>query len=193
MGRIVLAAALAILGGAEAAANPDVWVKVLATYRFEERAVTAITYEWQFDEYFSARTVRAFDANANGAFEPDEIERLRLEVFEPLAKFQFHVHVWVGDDKRKPVNPTHFEARVQDKRLVYRFTVPVDPPADPRARSIVASLHDKDTVIDFEFVKKDFLLVEGTIDPDCKFRLARGKGAQAGHAQSVTLKCGGTT
>ena len=190
---LLLAAVLVVVGGGGTLANPDVWVNVLATYRFENGKVTGITYEWRFDEYFSSRTIGTFDANSNGTFEPEEIERLRVEAFAPLAKYDFHVHVWVDGKKRGAVMPKNFMAAIKDNRLVYQFTVPFEPWADPRTEEIVASLHDKDIVIDFAFVEKDFLLVEGGFDLDCKFRVARGRGAQSGHTQPVTLKCGGST
>ena len=49
-----------------ARANPDVWVKVGMTYRFEGGKITGISYDWAFDEFFSSRTIGSFDANRDG-------------------------------------------------------------------------------------------------------------------------------
>ena len=56
---------------------------------------------------------------------------------------------------------------------------------------MIVSLFDEETVVDFRFAKSDFLLLEGALAPGCRFRVARGKGAQSGHPQTVTLHCGG--
>ena len=177
----------------DAHANPDVWVTAGVTYRFEDKKVTAITFEWKFDEYFSDRTIRTYDSNENGALEPGEVENLRGEAFDPLKEFDYYVHIWVGEEKREDHNIESFEARVDDTKLVYRFTVALAPSANPSADKVIASLRDKKIFVDFRLFKNNFLLVQGVMYSDCKFRIARGKGAQSGHAQPITLKCGGAT
>ena len=186
-------AVLFAMGAPVAHGNPDVWVKAGATYRFEDGKVTGISFEWKFDQYFSSRTMRTYDADQSGVLEPKEIEHLRSEAFDPLKKFDYYVHIWVGAEKRENPSIDDFSARFDDKKLVYRFTIALTPPADPAAGDIVASLYDEQIYVDFRFFKKNFLLVEGAMSPGCKFRIARGKGAQSGHPQPVTLKCGGST
>ena len=183
---------LCALGAAGAQANPDVWVKVATTFRFEDGKITDIVFDWRFDEFFSSRTIKAYDADQNGFLEPNEVERLREGAFDPLKKFNYYVHIWIDGEKRENLKIRDFDASIHGGNLVYRFTVAVTPPADPNAVAIVASLFDKDIFVDFRFVKKNFLLVEGEMRPDCTFRVARGKGAQYRHPQPVILKCGGS-
>ncbi len=186
----LLAALLGALGAQAVHANPDVWVTAGATYHFEDRKVSAITFEWRFDAYFSSRAIQTFDRDRNGVLEVAEIADLRGEVFDPLKKFDYYVHIWVGREKRGRPRIEKFAAAIDDRKLVYRFTVRLTPPADPAVEEIIASLHDRDIVVDFRLFEKNFLLVDGAMDPDCKFRIARGKGAQSGHAQPITLGCG---
>lgn len=191
IGQLLTAAMLLVLGSTGALANPDVWVKVGMIYRFENSKVTGITYEWQFDEFFSSRTIGSFDADNDGELEPAEIDLLRAGAFDPLADYGYFVHVWEGGTKRGDPEIEEFTARADDGHLIYRFTVALDPPIDPGAGDVVASLHDESIFVDFEFREEGFLLVQGAMDPGCKFRIARGKGAQSGHRQPVTLNCGG--
>ena len=184
---------LAAVWVSDAHANPDVWVRAGATYRFEDMKVAAITFEWRFDEYFSDRTIRTYDSNENGVLEPKEVEQLRGEAFDPLKKFDYYVHIWVGGEKRENHQIESFEARVDNTKLIYRFTVALTPSANPRAEEVIASLYDKEIYVDFRLFENSFLLVQGVMSFDCKFRIARGKGAQSGHAQPITLKCGGAT
>ena len=173
-----------------ASANPDVWVKTEMNYRFVESRITAISFEWQFDEYFSSRTIEAFDVNQNGTLEQGEIEHLRHEAFNPLKKFDYYVHVWVAGKKRTKSEIVNFTANVDNNRLVYRFTMALTPPADPGSGAVVASLYDKTYHVDFKFKKQKFILVEGAMSPNCKFQIKRGSGAMSGHRQPVTLRCG---
>lgn len=187
---VVLMAAVWV---SDAHANPDVWVTAGATYRFEDNKVTAITFEWRFDEYFSSRTIQTYDSNENGVLEPEEVEHLRGEAFDPLKKFDYYVHIWVGGEKRENHHIESFEARIDDTKLVYRFTAALTPSANPTAEEVIASLYDKEIYVDFRLFENSFVLVQGVMNSDCKFRIARGKGAQSGHVQPITLKCGGAT
>jgi len=171
-------------------ANPDVWVTAGVIFRFEDTRVNGLTYVWRFDEYYSSRAIQIYDSNRDGTFGPEEVARLRAESFDPLARFDYYVHVWGNGENRKTTDIRHFTASIEDNNLVYRFTVPLVPSADPSTSPVVASLFDKGTVVDFRFSETDFLLVDGTMGAGCKFRVARGKGTRSGHSQVVTLKCG---
>lgn len=186
-------AALLILGMVPAAGwgNPDVWVKVASTWRFETTGVTGIAFEWRFDEFFSTRTIGSYDANGNATLEAPEIARLREEAFDPLSRFNYYVHIWSDEQLRASLAVEDFTALIDGVNLVYRFTVALQPPADPTQAPLVVSLHDPRIVVDFQFVEERFLLVDGAMDSGCKFSIRPGRGAFFGHAQPVTLDCGG--
>lgn len=183
--------ALVSLEFSAALANPDVWVKAGMTYRLEGGKITGISYDWEFDEFFSSRTIAFFDADQDGELGPAEVEHLRSEAFDPLARFSYFVHVWEGAEKRNELEIETFAARAENGLLIYRFTVALSPPADPGSGEIIASLHDESTFVDFRFRERDFLLVQGAMEPGCKFTIARGSDARSGHRQPVTLTCGG--
>ena len=185
-----LAAPMLFLGIADANANPDVWVKAGLTYQFENGELTGFKFRWEFDDYFSSRSIQTYDANQNGILEPAESDRLRTEAFDPLLKFGYYIHLWVAEEKREPLTVQDFTATIDGPHLVYEFSASVTPPADPSTTVIIASLYDEKTVVDFRFFEENFLLAEGEMDSNCKFRLSRGKVEQAGHPQVVTLTCG---
>ena len=149
-------AILLALGVPAAHGNPDVWVKAGATYSFEDRHVTGLSFEWEFDEYFSSRTLRTYDANQSGTLEPEEVEQLREEVFDPLRKFDYYVHIW-GRRRRsaKPRSIDEFSASIKDRKLVYRFTVALTPPADPGAQ------RDRCQLVRRERISRRFSLLRG--------------------------------
>lgn len=188
--KVVLATSLLFLAIVSAKANPDVWVKADIIYQFEDGKLTGFKFNWRFDEYFSSRSIQTYDADQSGKLEPAEVDHLRAEAFDPLAQFDYYVHLWVGREKREELIIEDFAASIDSPNLVYQFSVALTPPIDPKTDTIIISLHDANSVVDFRFFKENYLLIEGTLNPACRFRLGRGKGAQSGHPQPVTLICG---
>ena len=188
-----LAAAVAALSltATAALANPHVWVESRITFELEDDRVEALTFAWRFDYFYSSHAIRTHDLDGDGALGPEEVRSLRADSFDPLARFDYHVHVWVGDARRKGHEVDRFSARVEDERLVLEFSVPVAPPADPGGDPVVVSLFDGGNEVDFRFAESDFILADGDVKPGCRFRVARGRGEQSGHPRAVTLTCGG--
>ena len=185
---VLLALSLAVT---QARANPDVWVETGITFELEDHRVKGLTFAWRFDDYYSSRAMQTYDLDGNGALDSAEVKKLRAESFDPLARFDYYVHVWVGGERGEGPEVDRFTAKVEERRLVYEFSMPVTPPADPSEGPMIVSIFDRKNVVDFRFSKSGFLLVDGEVKPGCKFRVARGRGEQSGHPQPVTLRCGG--
>ena len=179
------------LAATDARANPHVWVEARITFELEDHRVEGLKLAWRFDEYYSSHIIRACDLDDDGAIGPAEMRALRTESFDPLSRFDYYVHVWVGEGRREGHDVDRFSARVEDKRLVYEFSVSVIPPADPGEEPMTVSLFDRRNEVDFRLAASDFIQVDGAVQAGCKFRVARGSGEQSGHPQPVTLGCGG--
>ena len=188
-----LAAAVAALSltATQALANPHVWVETRITFELEDHRVEGLRFAWRFDDFYSSHAVRTHDLDGDGALGPEEVRALRAEEFDPLARFGYYVHVWAGDARRDGHEVERFSARVEDKRLVYEFSMSVTPPADPGEGPVVVSVFDRENEVDFRFADTDFLLADGEVKTGCRFRVARGRGEQSGHPRPVTLTCGG--
>lgn len=175
----------------QARANPHVWVEARVTFEFRDHRVTGLTFVWRFDDYYSSHTIRSHDRNGDGVFTRPEMRALRADTFDPLVGSDYHVHVWAEGGKRVGHEIDRFTARIEEKRLVIEFSLPVTPPADPSKDPVSVSLFDPKNAVDFGFAPSGFLGVMGGLNPSCKFRVARGKGEQSGHPRPVTLRCGG--
>ena len=188
-----LAAAIAALSltATQALANPHVWVETRITFELEDHRVEGLRFSWRFDDFFSSHTIRTHDVDGDGALGPEEIRALRSNAFDPLARFDYYVHVWVGEERREGHEVDRFSARVEDKRLVCEFSMPVTPPADLGERPVVVSVFDRENEVDFRFADTEFLFADGEVKTGCRFRVARGRGEQSGHPRPVTLECGG--
>lgn len=179
------------LAAPQARANPHVWVEAWMAFEIEDHRVKGLAFTWRFDDYYSSHTIRSYDRDGDGVLVRAEMRALRAGTFDPLGESDYHVHVWAGGGKREGHEIDRFTARIAEKRLVIKFSVPVTPPADPSEAPVIVSLLDHKNVVDFGFAPSGFLGVIGELKPGCKFRVQRGRGEQSGHPRPVTLKCGG--
>lgn len=183
--------AASLLAPSAAQANPHVWVEASMAFDLEDHRVRGLTFTWRFDATYSSHVIRSHDRDRDGVLGPAEMQALRADTFDPLVRFGYHVHLWAGGGKREDRRIHGFTARIEERRLVIEFSMPVTPPADPGEEPVVVSLFDPRNVIDFSFRKPDFLRVAGGMKPGCRFRVARGRGEQSGHPRPVTLRCEG--
>ena len=179
------------LAPAEARANPDVWVETTIAVAFDDQRVSGLEFSWNFDDFYSSRTIQTYDLDRDGSLNPLEVKNLRAETFDPLSPADYFVHVWSGEEQRQGHDADRFSARIEETKLIYEFSVALTPPLDPKEAPVTVSLFDRDNFVDFNFSDSPFLLVSGEMSPGCSFRVARGKGAQSGHPQPVTLACEG--
>ena len=87
------------LAPAEARANPDVWVETTIAVAFDDQRVSGLEFSWNFDDFYSSRTIQTYDLDRDGALNPLEVKNLRAETFDPLSHADYFVHVWSGDEK----------------------------------------------------------------------------------------------
>ncbi len=186
---VLVVALTATLAATEARANPDVWVETTFTVAFDEQRVSGLDFSWAFDDFYSAHTAQIYDLDGDGTLNSVEVKNLRAETFEPLSPADYFVHIWSGEKQYEGLDVSRFTARIEQARLVYEFSVGLTPPLDPRTEPVTISLFDRENFVDFSFSDSPFLLVSGEMTPGCKFRVARGKGAQSGHPQPITLAC----
>ena len=179
------------LAPAEARANPDVWVEATIAVAFDDQRVSGLEFSWNFDDFYSAHTIQTYDLDRDGSLNPLEVKNLRAETFDPLSPADYFVHIWSGEEQHEGREADRFSARIEETKLIYEFSVALTPPLDPKEAPVTVSLFDRDNVVDFSFSDSAFLLVSGEMTPGCSFRVARGKGAQSGHPQPVTLACEG--
>ena len=189
-GLLWLVAAALLFAPSSVWANPDIWVKWKLIYVIENEKAVGLSLEWRFDQYFSSRIIGENDDDGDGALSDTEVERLRKQVFEPLAEHHYFLHL-LADEERQGFQIRDYRAAVEDGTLVYRFKVTFDQAIDYRRDAMVVSQHDDRVVVDFDFAQSPFLLVEGQLDPGCKFRIGRGRDSLSGHDKTITLLCEG--
>ncbi len=168
----LLAVAGAAALAAAAQAHPHVWLDNVTTFQLAHGRIVAIRLRWTFDEIFGGSIIGQFDRNRNKRFEPQELEALKKGAFDNLAAYGWFTHLTV-DGKRVPVKAvTGFAAAIENGRLVYQFTVPVDPPVDPRAAKVVLGIYDPEFFVDIEIGGRESVRYEGLNGMDCRTTVA---------------------
>jgi len=163
-------AALAACGAAgPARAHPHIWIDVVATLLFENDKVTALRFQWTFDEFFSAGVISEFDKNKDKAFDPSEIEAVRTGAFDGVKEVGYFTDVLIDDRKFDIAATTDFTAAIEKGAAIYRFTVPLAEPLDPVKSSLAVTVYDKSYFVDISFAGgKDAVTITGSGTNKCR-------------------------
>ncbi len=166
-------------------ANPDVWVTTTWHFRMAEQSASGLTLEWTFDPFASSYLFNAFDADGDGTVTNEEARAKENALLAPLAGQDWYLTIQGGGE---PVSwhVRHVEPVFEREHFGLRLTISLDDLQAPFA----ASLHDDILFFDFSFAGNDFLTVEGSLDPACRFVAGPGAGAFEGHVSTITLRCG---
>lgn len=172
MRRLSLVVFLLLAGASSAGAHPHVWIDAVVTFAFKDGRIVAIRQEWTFDEVFGDSIIGQFDANKDKKFDARELAALEQGAFANLREFDYFSHLSV-DDKAVPTKTvTGFAARVEKGRLVYSFTLPVEPGLDPLKGRVALGLYDPSYFVDVQTGGRAGVKYEGIGAMDCRTDLA---------------------
>lgn len=187
MKRHLLCLIVSLLAAGPAGANPDTWVKAKDLYEFREDRLDALAIEWQFDDFFSNRTIWTYDTKGDGIFSKNERESLGIN--DPLSRQHVHLRVF-QDDEPQSFTVERFEPRIDRGGLVFRFSTQIVPPLFYDSHTATISFHDSETVFDFSAAGETFLRVERSYSSACNFRAGSGTGPLKGLQKIIGLRCG---
>lgn len=192
--RLLLLTSLLAAGGSSAAAHPHVWIEASAELRLEAGAVTAIAVTWIFDDLYSYAVAEDFDHDRDGRLDKEELRELADVSQENLAYYSFFTHLRI-DGVHRPVSRVEgFEASVEKERIVYRFTVPLEPPVPLEDGSFAFSLFDETYFVDLA-LPDDGVALSGEVPAACEERreLDQGQPLYFGlfYPTYVTVSCSG--
>lgn len=172
MRRFSLAALLLLAGASPAGAHPHVWIDAAVTLSFKDGRIVAVRQEWTFDEVFGTAIIDQFDRNKDKKFDAQELAALEQGAFANLREFNYFTHLSVDDRDVPSKAVTGFTARVDKGKLVYSFTVPVEPGVDPLKSRVVLGLYDPSYFVDVQVGDRSTVKYEGNGAMDCRTQLA---------------------
>ena len=117
--------ALLVFAPAGLAAHPHMWIRGQIEPEFGRRGLEAVRVVWNIDELTSAPLILDYDTDRNGAFSPREVVAIRAGAFEHLIEYEYYLMIEVGELLATPTQAEAFNARIENGRVIYEFTVPL--------------------------------------------------------------------
>ena len=136
-----------------AKAHPHVFVDARFELVFVDNKLHSINQEWHFDELFSMSIIDDFDANQDGVFSEEEIANVQENAFENLKNYNFFNNIFYGENKIENLEYTSFKAAIDDKKMIYDFTVALKEPLDVLTSLTSIGLYDPEYFIDIVYIK----------------------------------------
>jgi len=128
--------------------HPHMWIDGLFEFEFGDRGLQKIYVTWRFDDFNSADLRAQFDVNDDGRINPSEQAALYDGAFKNLAEVDYFILSNVGGEAYDLPDATDFRASVDDGKLVYEFTIPLEMRFS-RFNNMVLALFDASYYIDF--------------------------------------------
>lgn len=166
--RLMAIALLAFSSASPSWAHPHVWIENVMTFRFNAGKINAIRLRWTFDELFGTSIIEQFDKNKNKKFEPAELAALQKGAFDNLIQYNYFTHLTIDGTERPTKLVTGFAASVENGKLVYEFTVPIEQPVDPRSARLVLGLYDPSYFVEIETGGRGGIRYEGNGGISCR-------------------------
>jgi ABC-type uncharacterized transport system substrate-binding protein len=151
-----------------ARAHPHVWIGADVALQFKDKKIDAMKITWVFDDVFTESTIEDFGKKERGKIDASELEQLVMASTKSLKNYSYFTHLQI-DGKRQTVDEVQdFTAEIADGLLVYHFTVPVDPPVDPRTQPFEFLLYDETYYVYLAMAKGHKVTYDGDAPAGCK-------------------------
>lgn len=156
------------LGGAGAAAHPDVWVTMKQTIIYAKGAITGLQQAWTFDEFYTQMAIEGLDANGDGKYDREELKQLAQVNIDGLKEFQYFTFAKLGDAPLTFKPPVDYWLDYTNKILTLHFTLPLEKTVAAGARGFTYSVFDATNFIAFDFAETDPIKLGASAPAGCK-------------------------
>ncbi|MCQ2003417.1 DUF1007 family protein [Rhizobium sp. NRK18] len=161
MRRPLLALALLAAGALPAFAHPDIAVTVRVLFNVKDGNLAALAETWTFDSAYSAYLIKAFDANTDGAFDPDENQALAAKMKADLSGLGYLTRLSAEDGTQFPLNLSAFHVEIRDGDVTVSLGL-TPPEAVPLAgRSLSAIVADTGYIADMRLADDRPAMIRG--------------------------------
>lgn len=142
------------------AAHPHVFIDYAVTVLFDDAGVKGIRMSWTFDEMYSSMLFHDYTSRPRGPLTPADIESLEKGAFRDTADYHYFVDVKLNGQAVTVKDVTDFDARFEQHRMTYFFTVQLHTDAPDARNTLEIQAFDHEFYIDFELVKTAPVTVE---------------------------------
>ncbi|WPZ35746.1 DUF1007 family protein [Thalassobaculum sp. OXR-137] len=164
---------LGVAGGRGAEAHPHVWIDVRTTVVTDEAGrVAAVEQEWLFDPIYSAYVTGGADpASAKGR---KALADLMDESMRNLREYDYFMRVRADGARLALADVAGgYTSQMSGDRLIYRFTVPLKQPVDPRGHDLDIAVFDPTYYIEMLHLEGDVVAFKGPNATGCGARIVQ--------------------
>jgi ABC-type uncharacterized transport system substrate-binding protein len=129
-------------------AHPDIAISVRVLFDLKGGNLTALAETWTFDSAYSAYLIKAFDANADGAFDGEETTALEARMKEDIAGHDYLTRLAAEDDTELPLALAAFHADISDGSVTVSLGLTPREPLPLAGRSLSVIAADTDYIAD---------------------------------------------
>ncbi|MBN1617086.1 MAG: DUF1007 family protein [Spirochaetales bacterium] len=104
-------------------AHPHMSLTNSFNFVFDGPSLSGVWLEWQFDRFFSADIISAYDTNGDGTFSQAESNAVYQNAFINLRHYYYFTFIREGSKRWNPPKVDRFTASIREGYLVYRFFV----------------------------------------------------------------------
>jgi ABC-type uncharacterized transport system substrate-binding protein len=155
-----LALLMSMLGSVPAMAHPHVFIDYTVAILFDDSGAQAVRVSWTFDEMYSSMLFHDYTSRPRDALSAADIRSLKKKAFEDTADFHYFVDLTVNGRTLPVKSVTDFDARFENHRMTYAFTVPISGDAPLARNTLEVDAFDNEFYIDFELAKKAAITME---------------------------------
>ncbi|WP_420563027.1 DUF1007 family protein [Thalassobaculum sp.] len=158
------------LGAREAAAHPHVWIDLRTNVVMDDQGrVSAIAQEWLFDPIYSAYVLGGMDPQSDKARKA--LDDLLAESMANLREYDYFMRVRADGERLSLDDARDASAEMRGDRMLYRFTVPVADPKDPRGHDLDVAVFDPTYYIEMLHLEGDVIAFQGGKTAGCGARI----------------------
>jgi tRNA threonylcarbamoyladenosine biosynthesis protein TsaE len=146
------------------------------TVAFDQGVLQGVTFQWTFDDMFSAMILSDYDPRHTGHFDAAEAQALKAGAFDNLENYHYFIAISVGAKPLKRFPIQRFTPSVTDKgRLVYTFFVPLKLAVAAGEQTVVLTIYDDSYYVAFDLLHVEDVTVQAGPGVDCGLTVQKTK------------------
>ena len=158
------------LSAREAVAHPHVWIDLRTTVEMDDQGrVSAIEQEWLFDPIYTAYVLGGLDPQSDEARKA--LDDLLAESMSNLREYDYFMRVRADGERLTLDDARRYTAEMRGDRMLYRFTVPLGEPRNPRGHDLDVAVFDPTYYIEMLHLEGDVVAFQGGKTSGCSGRI----------------------
>ena len=104
-------------------ANPHMFLTSTEEFTWDKDRLSGCWIEWEFDQFFSADIIKAYDHDDNGKFDATETKEVYNGAFINLKNYYYFTFIRQGKTRTNPPSVGNFTVGIRGQKMWYRFFI----------------------------------------------------------------------